>query len=188
MKIWCLVKSKLTVFALCGAFLFPCVSAEDAQFSPAPITAPVTTPAGSTAASKPADSAPQAAPAALSTVAWIFSSPIVWTLIVMAFLRLEAAIQAKTKVDVSVGNGLAHTVYGILKDKGFIAPGQFTAAMDQFWAELDRQSQEHYGTATTPAVQDAAHATFAQLLNSHGQPTALRAAVNPGQFPVVKNV
>lgn len=198
------LRSGFTTMALCCAMVlstltFPAM-AEDSQFSAAPSTAPATS---ATAPAAPKAIVPTtgtaSTPPPLSVSDYIIAfvtSPVVIVALAALFLRLESYLATKLKLDVAKARGLAVTIYGLLKDDGYIKSGSTTALMDKFWNELDRQSLEHYGVAASPQVQDMAHATFADLINTAKSGTAAippaavlaPTAATPPVLPMIRNV
>ena len=171
------------------------VMAEDGSFSPAaPVaaapSAPKQTPVVTVAPATPAPEAPAApVPDTTTSFFWLFlRNATVVSVLAGAVIRGESAIQSKTKIDIANGVGIAHTIFNVLRDKGVIAHGNVTDALDQFWNELDRQSLDHLGVKPNALIQDTAHATFSRMMKEHldKTPVANAAAkvVNAAPLPL----
>lgn len=167
----------LTLGVAFAALLFVCMPAAicaDAVFSPAPDAPHVLVVA-------PATPAPIVAPAPtwVDRVFSTITSPPFIAGVAYVFLKLLAAAQAKTTLNLTKAIGAAHSVFNALFDAGFIKNGTFRAAEEAFFQEFDKQYFNAYGHAPDSAAQDNAHAEFTQLFTDNTPSIA-----PPAQAPV----
>lgn len=155
-KFWC-------TLLICFSFS-QLAFADDATFGPATPIAPKPVAVSVASPITPVVPVPVPATDSPSFFFAFLTNAAVISVFAAVVIRVEAAIQQRTKINIANGVGIAHTIFSLLRDKGLIAHGSVSDALYAFWNELDLQSQVHLGTAPNALIQDTAHATFSRLL------------------------
>ncbi len=160
------------VLAACAAFEVPAFAA-DAVFSPAPSTSPSGSAQATPAAATVAPAQPTTQNVAIAAPSWLEQALGFLTsgpgLVILAgiLIRLEAFLQAKTKINLAKATGIAHSLFNTLFDMGLIKNGAFKAAEEAFFSNFNTQFFNAYGHTPDSDAQDNAHAQFAQLFTAH---------------------